>query len=127
MINSPFLIFPKNNTFSCKLGFEEFLNNLTSSRHRFYYLFPTEIPYFLLPISLVFNEYFEIAILFNIVQRSNIYGFDNDKALHSPWGWALCGIGRIDIARIGIACIVTGISVSVSIVVFFQLFSRFIF
>jgi hypothetical protein len=55
MINSPFLIFPKNNTFSCKLGFEEFLNNLTSSRHRFYYLFPTEIHYFLLPISLVFG------------------------------------------------------------------------
>ena len=68
--------------------------------------------------------------MFNIVQRSNIYGFDDDMALHSPWGRAVCGIGRIDIARIGIvrigiACIVSGISVSA--VVFFQSFSRLIF
>jgi hypothetical protein len=68
--------------------------------------------------------------LLNIVQKSNIYGFDGDMALHSPWRRAVCGIGRIDIVligivRIGIACIVSEISVSNVVFLFHFLGSFF--
>jgi hypothetical protein len=32
------------------------------------------------------NQHFEIAILFIIVQRSNIYGFSDAMTLYNPWG-----------------------------------------
>ena len=63
------------------------------------------------------NHNFEIVILFNIVQRSNIFGFGDDTTLHSPWrkGCTLYRYRaylyhayryeRIVIGRIGIACV----------------------
>ena len=43
------------------------------------------LPKGLLPPRLL-NQNFEIVILFNIVQRYNIYGFGDDMTLHDPWG-----------------------------------------